>query len=1133
MIENENLGAQVLANPSAIQYMILKNIFQRTLGTEAVCIPANNAFCTLLDASASVTSQFVLQMNEKFDSLYACRATDESQLYPFLSDFDYVQFTASPCSLDLQILLSKDWIIKNAVPYDQNYSLLTIPETSTFLIAEKTFGLYYPIQIKVNSNNNVITTIYDVSTVNPLYSLSSNLPMQTASYVLNGVDYYRFVITTFQFKRTTHNITTSYSTGFSEVFNYDNQFYAVRVYSVGADDTLTEMSYSLSQMMYNANTPTAILTVSPSTSQLKIDIPQIYFDNNLITNQIKVVIYNTYGALNDPLSASDIQGISTNFDYNSSKYAAPFKNPATCIILPSGTTQLIGGSNGKNFMSLKNQIVSGSLYKKVPISSNEIEAYVSNLNYKFSKYIDNITDRIFYASNSLTFSNGNPVPVVVAPVIFNSTNLGGSVSTILNYSNNLYTILPTTTFQFNSQTNTSLPLTDAEVQSLSSLSKSDLISNFNANHYTRQPFHISLNTAQKYPIATSYNLMNPTMSDLIFLSDNFNLSQQISVSDIAIVSLGNGTGGFGIKLAVNYTAALADTSKDLQSIILYTTDKSGNMVYLQCAYLSTTTSTDDNTAPVDVYSGTLSTTYQFSTDGYLVFQLLDQNGNLVNAEIQLSQTWYLIGCISNTLETTPSVTPYTPPVSIPEVIQSQWIVTSQQSCTLTFGQNLSDMIFNVVTTTWGPGVYQTYSSDVYQTYSQTQYLKDTSGNLVFKTNSTTNLVELVPIHQVGDNVVSGLPISVSITATQITPTTTITISSTDYILVGAQITGPGIPLNTVVSSIDTTNSTITLSNAPADVTEGTTLTIQSGIINGEIGASSTTDTITVKTNNGILVGMSIFGLGIPTNTTVTAVNNTTLTLSNIVDVEENGVIQCFNVNGPFQLLHTKGDIVLDNNGNPITLQNPNNVYGVQMIQFDAKLYEAQDSQSTAYVASLASTLVNNAQALQSVRDVLLERTYLYYKPFKTVGTTTYNIGNNTTITGDLGISLTVTYYVDIATKSNVNLCNEMTTLTIESIASYLTSNQTYSTEKIADILKTQFSLNILALDVSGFWNNPNYHFISVEEDAVSPGIAYTLQQEINGTIQLVPQITVNFQLAPTNTTRYNVNQTTLSTTPIL
>ena len=1134
MFENENLGAQVLANPSAIQYMILKNIFQRTLGTDAVCIPANNAFCTLLDASASVTSQFVSQMNDKFDSLYACRATDESQLYPFLSDYDYVQFTASPCPLNLKILLSKDWIIKNSVTYDENYSLLTIPETSTFLIAEKTFGLYYPIQIKVNKSNNVITTVYDVSTVNPLYSLSTNLPTQISSFTLNGVEYYQFVISVFQFKRTIHNITTSYQTGFSEVFNYENQFYAVRVYSVGDNNTLTEMNYSLSQMMYNPNTPTAILTVSPSTNQLKIDIPQVYFDNGLITNQIQVEVYTTYGALNEPLSAADIQSITTNFDYKSSPYAAPFSNPTTLIILPSGTTELVGGSNGKDFMTLKNQIVSGSIYKKVPISSNEIEAYVSNLNYTFYKYIDNITDRIFYASNNLTFSNGNPVPVVVAPVIFNNTNLNGAVSTILNFSNNLYTILPTTTFQYDSQTNTSLPLTDSEVASLSSLSKEDLISTFNNNHYTKQPFHISLDTSKKYPIATSYNLMNPTMSDLIFLSDNFNLSQQLSVSEIQIVSLSGGTGGFGIKLAVSYTAPLADVSKDLQSVMLYTTDKSGNTVYLQCSYLTTTSPSDnENVAPIDVYAGTLSTTYQFSSDGYLVFQLLDGEGNLVDAEIQLSQTWYIVGCIYNTLDVGTPLTPYTPPVNVPAVITSQWIITSQQSCTLTFGQNLSSMIFNVVTTTWGTGVYKTYSQNVYQTYSSPEYLTDSEGNLVFQTNSSNGTVELVPIHQVGDKVVSGLPITVTITESQSTPTSTISVSSTDYILVGASITGPGIPLNTVISSVDSTNNTITVSNTPSTITSGNSLKIQSGIINGTISTASNTDTITLTKNNGALVGMSIFGLGIPVNTVITEVNGESLTLSNIVNVAENSVVQCFNTNGPFQLLHAQGDIELDNNGNPTVIENPNNDYGVQMIQFDAKLYEAQDSQSEAYVSALSSTLTSNASALNSVRDVLLERTYLYYKPFRTVGQTTYNAGNNTSITQDLGISLTVTYYVDIATKSNVNLCNEMTTLTIESIASYITSNRTYSTEKIADILKSQFSLNILALDVSGFWNNSEYNFIAVQDNSVSPGIAYSLKQEINGIVQLAPQITVEFQLAPTNNTRYNVNQTNISNIPIL
>ena len=460
-------------------------------------------------------------------------------------------------------------------------------------------------------------------------------------------------------------------------------------------------------------------------------------------------------------------------------------------------------------------------------------------------------------------------------------------------------------------------------------------------------------------------------------------------------------------------------------------------------------------------------------------------------------------------------------------------MTSQSSGTLVLGENLSSLINNSVNTTWGAATFETYPSTVYQKYAHDVYLRDSSGNYVTRVNTQTGTVELVLLYSAGQNILSGQNLQVTITETPLTISTTISVSSTIGVLVGSSIRGVGIPVNTTVVSVDEATSSITLSQLPTSVTSGTVLTLPTINASSTTSAASTTDTLTVESTENFLVGMTIVGFGIPQNTTITAVTSSTLTLSQIVNVEENTYVYAFNANGPFQILHNQGDLVLGTNNQPVQLTPPTNVYGVETIQFDARIYEATDNATVTYCQAIPSTLVTAAHQLDTVRDVLLERTQLYYKPLRTLGSALFNIGNNKAVSMPLGMSFTVTYYVTAAIQQNEALCTEIQNLTISTIGSYLTQNRTYSIQEITSLLKTHFENNIISLGVSGFWNNESYQFVSMSDNSVVPCLGYTLKQSLGGGLTLVPSVTVNFELAPTTSITPIPNATSIPTNPAI
>ncbi len=111
----------------------------------------------------------------------------------------------------------------------------------------------------------------------------------------------------------------------------------------------------------------------------------------------------------------------------------------------------------------------------------------------------------------------------------------------------------------------------------------------------------------------------------------------------------------------------------------------------------------------------------------------------------------------------------------------------------------------------------------------------------------------------------------------------ITLASTSGVAIGQLIRGTNIPANSTVTAINA--NTITISNTLAsNVTAGTSLTF--GTITG--GATTTNNAlamggqnmITLASAAGVAVGEAVFGPNVPANTIVTALNGTTVTLSN-------------------------------------------------------------------------------------------------------------------------------------------------------------------------------------------------------------------------------------------------------------
>lgn len=1112
MFDDASFGPRALANPGILQSAALNEIQARLGGTYVIADP-NNGFSILSEMASSCTAQFSRALDARLDAIYPVRAQSAQDLYAFMSDLDYVNLTASPCELMVVLVLGRQELIDKSVSFNKDYNAVIIPQTTVFTVGSRKFGLYYPIQILINKITNVFTVLYDLSVSNPLMPMSSNIPYAVTEYTQAGNDMISMVFPIYQFATTIKNEAIPLTTGWSKTYTYTDQFYAARVFTY-VNNNWVEMTYTLSQMAYDPTIPTAILTLDEDVSTISVQIPQIYFTNNQIGSQLKIYFYTTQGALNESIPVADAASIQVNFDVSSSAYAAALNQPSIFALTPYQQTSLVGGANAMPFATLRERVISGTLYDITPVNNIQLTAVAKKYGFTLTKYIDNIDTRIYFAGAPLTTTDQRIVPLTVNGILINSSVLGGDPSTILKFDDGLVTILPNTLFQYSSTTSLSTPLSNAQVNRLKAMTVSDYVTEMNTQIYTQQPFHIVLNTNAKYPQAITYNLMNPVMTSLLFIKENVNSAAQMTITNAEIVHNAQGVGGYTITMGVKRSNAIINTDPTYFKVVLMAQSQSDTNVAIEAQYMST-----DSSTGLDLYSVYIPMNYHISEDDYFEAPFGSLNGAPIVSAFPLTTTFDVRLMVAQSLY--PSVVQDALMAQNLPSTYNTYLVTTQQSMTIQFGQNLSNVIYNITDTTWGTTVYATWPTDVAYTYPADVYMTDAQGNFIHRITTINGVasVHLVKLHSKGDAVYSGQNISVSLTQSYLTNATTLSVSSVSGVLIGSLIYGLGIAVGTTITAIN--GSVLTLSQpTTAANTLGATITIDNQIVTTTLSQASATGskTLTLTSTAHIVPGMVIYGLDFAPGTTVTAVTATTVTVSATTatsGIAAGTVVTFLNPNGPLSYQHRQGSIRTDANNLPIETSGRQNVYRVTALQIDARLYASQAANDVAYINTLPQTITQNALALNPIRNELLEQTYLYYTPNRTMGLANFSTGNNATMQYNLGVSLTLVFYVSEAVRNNTDLCALIQTQTLSLLSTYMTTNTLISTNDIGTMLKTAFVGTVDAIDVSGLDNLDSVKTLCVAESGVQMSLAYILTVEPDGTTSMQPNVTMSFMITPT------------------
>lgn len=751
MFDNKTKMIEALRNPMTIAKMALDEMQNRLNGDKIIADP-NTPFCQLLEFGSSIASEVINSLDEKLPSLYPKRSDSMEDLYNHMSDFDYLSMYHTPARTVLRFTLPKKYLSANAINYNSNYKLVTIPADTVFTIGKYVFGLYYPINILINNYTDTFTAVYDTTKENPLHEMTTNI-VDKYDISYKGLDYLIMDMTIYQFAKSTITESLIAETGYTKKITYNNNFYAVRLFTY-KNGEYVELKQSQSTLVYDSTVPTALITVLPDIKQLRIVIPQIYFDNDQMGSKILIEVYVTLGELNIDTTNISASSIAANFTpgiRESSTYSDIFRSMPFEYALTLSANMITGGSNAITVSELRERVVSDSLYDRVPITENEMIAYMKDSGFYVKKYLDNVTDRIYYAYRTIKDSSGSVVPSMTCSIYMLNSYATDSNHSAFLYQNadNSITVLPTALYEYDVNSDSVTPLDDEMMTKIVDMTKEELADYLNNNQILKSPFHMRISLDDAYPNVVSYDLYNPSVNKVIFEEDNYEMAEKMMSFGATIVHDAIGT--YTVTFSVYKSDELEKISETDIKIYATTQSNDGRWVGTECTYVAY-----DDVTNRYMYQFKIPTNYHLTLNNEIAIEMpLSSNGSTTQEQlIDLDANFYLVFMVNRMSLTSTVVEPSSKITQgVPDMFTTSYLALSRQYLSVTLGKSLKDVIYNNIEAATTLKTYAMYQMDVPQYYTEDVYEKDAEGFIKIYTDDDGSM-RVNKIFSIGDPVLN-------------------------------------------------------------------------------------------------------------------------------------------------------------------------------------------------------------------------------------------------------------------------------------------------------------------------------------------------------------------------------------------
>lgn len=524
-----NRLGDVRNNPALMRDLIFDELEAALQSTEgSYDVPdAGTPFVFQLESFVIGSTAMIDQQEAILRRLYPSMALTQEELYPHMADADYLGRFAGPVWSTFELYLLRNEITAKAVAYgDDGARKLVIPRRSSVSVADTTFTMQYPIEIRVMSHGG-LQVVYDTDGSSPLQTLESNM-VDWDALRIGGQDVIRLQIPMGQFAIQTFTETLNEATGFSATYAFSDYFYHARAYLSDGEGGWNEIHTTHTDQVLDPVTPTVVLEVYDG--EVTAKVPLIYFSQGLMDGEIRLDIHTTQGPISVDLGdyePGQYEMVLDDMD-DDTTYVAPLNGfQRRQVINPNAVN---GGSEPISFPNLRTRVIDNTLgVADVPITNAQLGTALENRGYNVITNIDNITNRQFLASRTLPSLESSAVSgsmgCVMGTVQTRLADITGSAH--VKDNGERVTLLPSMLYQY--VDGVIERVSDAAIAELNALTPDAMTRAVNQQRYLYTPFHYVLDASDENFDVRAYYLDAPSIKSKTFVGENESAGMQVSV----------------------------------------------------------------------------------------------------------------------------------------------------------------------------------------------------------------------------------------------------------------------------------------------------------------------------------------------------------------------------------------------------------------------------------------------------------------------------------------------------------------------------------------------------------------------------------------------------------------------------
>lgn len=514
-------------DPEAVQQLILQN-----MGNYEIMDPTN-PFTMLLEAATTMASAASIETIAALKRRHASLATDIEDLLPYVADKNLADIFSNPAQTWIVFYLSIRDLKTNGFRMESGgYVETIIPADTVVEITGIKFTLLNDIHVKLYDNGVVFAEQQlssDIAANNSLGILSAGI-----INFQDGEPWLAVETTVKQLNKNTIIKPVTASEGFKlRVKHTDKYYYSEVFFKDGTTNgQWVKIDITHSNTYINPDVPTARIAVMDNL--VEYEIPDVYLLSGQVGGEIKVVLYETRGELNLPISKYQMSEYLVKLNTVTTD---PIKATIANIKVNANSRDIVSGGTSKlGFADLKKSVIYNTLgHDVLPVTTEQLTRKANVNGFELYNLINLITSRVYIAARNIDRIDSKLV-YARPDLFFNSVNVHiPDINNTKILIEDNYVLIPSGTV-FREDNGIMSIVSDADLAMVEGLSNTALMSYLSNNRMFFTPYYYIIDTTDTSIIDTRvYDLDNPDLYDIRITGKNINMLERVNIGKYGLV----------------------------------------------------------------------------------------------------------------------------------------------------------------------------------------------------------------------------------------------------------------------------------------------------------------------------------------------------------------------------------------------------------------------------------------------------------------------------------------------------------------------------------------------------------------------------------------------------------------------